>query len=119
MAKKKEQKKNKTWIFIAIIVVLIALFALAFVKPTENITGTEGQRQGQQTSSTEVGGDICKRDLECFLVNCKSTPSIVSCVNSTHQETYYKQCKSYTDVNVVTPQDFTKCSCVQGICKIK
>ena len=120
MAKKKEQKKNKTWIFIAIIIALAALFALAFIKPTENMGGTaQGQGQGQQTTSTELIGDTCKRDLECFLANCKSTPSVVECVNSTHQETYSKQCKSYTDVNVVTPQDFTKCGCVQGVCKIK
>jgi len=118
LAKKKEQKKNKTWIFIAIIIVLAALFALAFVKPTENIVGTEGQGQGQQTPSTEVGGDICKRDSECQLANCKSTPNVIECINSTHQDLYYKQCKSLNDVRIA-PYDFERCGCVQGICKIK
>jgi len=118
LAKKKEQKKNKTWIFIAIIIALAALFALAFVKPAENIAGTT-QGQGQQTSPTEVGGDICKRDLECFLVNCKSTPSIIDCVNSTHQDLYYKECGNDWKNVVLPTQNFTKCGCVQGICKIK
>ncbi len=122
-AKVEKQKKNNSWIIIAAIVIiaLVAIFSSMYMNPTANTGGTyQGgdQPQGQgQIPSTELTGDGCRRDLECQLVNCKSTPSIVECVNATHQDLYFKQC-SEGRVNVAT-YDFSRCGCVQGICKIK
>jgi len=127
MAKKKikkpeeKQKKSKAWIFIAIVIIaLVTIFAFTSIKPTENTSGATqggGQEQGQQTPSTELTEDICKIDLECFLASCKSNPSVIDCVNSTHQEIYYKGCRSYTDV--IIDQYTERCACIQGMCKIK
>jgi len=122
--KVEKQKKNNSWIIIVAIVIiaLVAIFSSMYMNPTANTGGTyqgggQPQGQGQQIPSTELTGDGCRRDLECQLVNCKSTPSIVECVNATHQDLYFKQC-SEGRVNVAT-YDFGRCGCVQGMCKIK
>lgn len=133
MAKKKvkkpvkveKQKKNNSWIIIAAIVIiaLVAIFASMYMNPTVNTGGTyqsgnQPQGQSQQVPSTGLTGDVCRRDSECQLANCKSTPNVIECVNSTHQDLYYKQCKGLTDVRIA-PYDFVRCGCVQGMCKIK
>lgn len=111
-----KNKINKNLIFIAAITVIVVLIMLVYLMSLGKI---ENLNQGQiQQSPTGTGGVYtytCKRDLECFSVNCKSTPSVVECVNVTKEEVYYKQCKAYWDVSTV--RDSTKCACVQGFCR--
>ena len=119
--KKKEEKSKFLILFIAaVVVVLIALFGIGLLNPTP-LTGTPNQNpsqnptQGQtQQPSTTVTGDTCSKDAECFLANCKSTPSVVECVNSTHQDTYSEICNNYNDVHIA--RDTTRCYCNQRIC---
>ena len=109
---KKKEKTMEQWIFTGIVV--IVLFALIFSIPSGN-NGLVNQEQTQQTITEIVIEYPCRTNLECFLVNCKSTPDVVECVNTIGQETYYENCEGYWDVKVV--QDFRKCACVGGICK--
>jgi len=119
--KKKEEKSKFLILFIAVVIVaLVALFAMGFLNPAP-LTGTPSENpnqnptQGQtQQPPTTVTGDACSRNSECFLANCKSTPSFVECVNAVRQEVYYRDCNGYTDVNVV--QNTAICYCNQGIC---
>ena len=128
MAKKSKRKKvskkktNYLPIVILVVIIIIAVLIISTMKPT--VPGTNGatdggqEQPGQQPQPSVLTGDICKRDSECFLANCRSNPNVVECVNSTHQELYYKQCKGLNDVRIA-PQDFTRCGCISGICKIK
>ena len=111
-AKKKDNKIMQRWLFTAIVVII--LFALLFSIPSGN-NDLIGQEQTQEAITEITIEYTCKRDSECFLVNCKSTPDIVECVNVIGQDTYYENCEAYWDVNVV--RDYTKCSCVDGACK--
>jgi flagellar basal body-associated protein FliL len=118
---KKTPKNNKIWIFVAVVIIaLAAIFALQFSGSTPNVGGTtSGQNQGSQTKSIESTGDVCKRDSECFLVNCKNTPNDVKCVNATHEELYYKDCDNNWNNVVPAIQNALTCGCAQGICKVK
>ena len=111
---KKKNKINKNWFLI--VIAIVVLFAIVLLLPSENIVKSS-QGQEQETPAETKAGDICKRNPECFLINCKSMPSVIECVNTTHQDFYYKQCKGWWDVNPV--QDFTRCACNQGICTAK
>jgi hypothetical protein len=117
---KKTPKNNKIWIFVAVVIIaLAAIFALQFSGSTPNVGGTtSGQNQGSQTKSIESTGDVCKRDSECFLVNCKNTPTNLNCVNATHEELFYKDCGNDWRNVVPATQNFTICSCVQGTCTV-
>jgi flagellar basal body-associated protein FliL len=117
----KKEKSNKIWIFVAIVIIaLAAIFALQFSGSTPNVDGTtSGRIQGSQTTSIESTGDVCKRDSECFLVNCKNTPNDVKCVNATHEELYYKDCDNNWNNVVPAIQNALTCGCAQGICKVK
>jgi len=110
LTKKKNKSKSK-WILISIaIVIVVLLFAFIFLGQVKNIEVLNTE-QNQQTLNEK---DACRKNSECFLVNCKSTPNIVECVNATHEELYYKQCNGWNDVNPA--QNFERCSCVQNIC---
>jgi len=85
------------------------------VIPKDFIIPSGGQIQRPASGSAAETFYTCKRSSECFLVNCKSTSSIVECVNTTEQNFYYKKCKDWSDVNIV--QNIARCSCVNGICK--
>ena len=114
-----DKKKNKPWIIIAIIVVLVAIFSIFVMqsKPIQTTSTTSQGEEQQQQTTTELIGDVCQRDNQCFLVSCKATPSVLDCINVTHQATYPKQqCNSYS-INI--NYNPSKCACVQGICSIK
>jgi hypothetical protein len=90
-AKIEKQKKNNSWIIIAAIVIiaLVAIFSSMYMNPIANTGGTyqggeQPQGQGQQVPSTGLTGDVCKRDSECFLANCRSTPNVIDCIISTN-----------------------------------
>jgi hypothetical protein len=118
---KKKNRAMERWIFTVIIV--IVLFALLFSMPSGNNgidngledSGAGWQEQTQETTTEVQHEYTCKNDFECFLANCKSMPDVVECVNVAGQENYYENCEAYWDVNIV--QDFTKCACVDGVCK--
>jgi len=113
---KKEEKSKYLILFIAIaIVALVALFGIGVLNPAQLIgMPSENPNQGQAQQPATVTGDACSRNSECFLANCKSTPAVVECVNSVHQEIYFRNCNGYTDVNVV--QNTARCYCNQRIC---
>ena len=116
--KRKKSKIIEGWFLFALVILI--LFVLIFFSPSEKIMKTAPEEiqdlPGIQQTPTEIEIEYsCKKNFDCLLVNCKSTPSIVECVNVTKSETYYKQCKAHWDVNVA--QDFTKCVCDQEICK--
>jgi hypothetical protein len=113
--KRTAKKSNKNWFVASAVITLIVLFAVAILVSNDqgglNKTPTQVEKE---TSTIISSGDICISNLQCFSASCKSTPSVWECLNSTSQETYYKNCKSYTDVNVV--QDFSRCMCIQERC---
>ncbi|MFH0929181.1 MAG: hypothetical protein V1818_02365 [Candidatus Aenigmatarchaeota archaeon] len=106
--------------FFAIAAILI-ISVLILSVPSENYFDNviqDVREQGEESSALGVTYQ-CDRNLECFLVGCKSagTPSFMSCVNTLAQETFYEDnCEGYWDVRVI--QDFTKCACVQSLCKL-
>ena len=125
MAKKRSSQKKskpiKTNKKLIVAVALIAVVTIAILLQQQPAQQTQqpyipvGQEKNYQTASTGSG---CKTNQGCFQVSCKSNPTVVNCINSTAQEVYYVNCNGYTDVKVVTPQDFTKCACVQGTCRM-
>ena len=109
---KKDSRSMERWVFTAITV--IVLFTLLFTIPSEN-NGLLNQEKTQNAITELVVEYTCKTNLDCFLINCKSAPDVVECVNSIATETYYENCEAYWDVDVV--QDFRECACVAGVCK--
>lgn len=117
---KKINKYNVHAAIFSLIVVMLLLFyysGLSSVKPSENV-----QREDKITApKTEtvpqiiVTGGSCKRNSECFLTHCKGYSQ--NCINTVQLSTYSKNCKTYSDW-VTDRQDYSKCACVQNVCKM-
>jgi len=108
-------KSNKNWFIALAVIILIALFVVSILVLEQGEQNETPFQEQNESATVEISsGDICKVDLQCFSVSCKSTPTIFECINVTNQETYYKHCKAYWDVNVV--QDLSSCTCIQGKC---
>jgi hypothetical protein len=118
-------KKNvsiERWLFVALAVIVV--FALAFSLPSGNngmentdddLTEGTGVQFPQETETQPVVQHTCKTNSACFLVNCKSMPDVVECVNVVGMETYYEKCDGAYDVEVNV--DYSSCSCVDSVCQ--
>lgn len=109
-------KSNRNWFVASVVIILIFLFTAAILMSEERggTNETPTQKENESTSTVISSADICANNVQCFSASCKSAPYTWECVNTTTQETYYKNCKAYWDVNIV--QDFSRCTCIQGKC---
>lgn len=122
MAKRKVNKnrgkidKKVLLISAAIAVVLLVLFVpTLFVQQPQPYIPV-GQKGNYKVASE---GNGCITNVDCFLVNCKSKPSVVECVNATAMDLYYVNCNnSNSNVDVNPVQNFTSCACDQGTCRM-
>ena len=114
--------KNRTmerWFLVIVSVIIIGAIILSI--PSVNLNGImhqEDQEQQEQQQSEITSTYPCKGNLDCFLINCRDTPSDVECVNAVASDTYGSDvCGSYSKVSVPY-HDYTICTCVQGLCKL-
>ena len=108
------EKIAERWMLaIAIAIVFVTIFLLS---PKIDIAELYENDKTQQPAEIGSNEFACKGNTECFLASCKITPSDAECVNVLEQETYYQNCQAYWDVDIV--QDFTRCACVDEICKL-
>ena len=117
---KTKSRTMERWFLVIVSVVIIVAIILSI--PSVNLNGIVPQQQGgeqeQQTSSEITTTYPCKSNLDCFLISCRDTSSIEDCVNAVTTETYGSDvCGSYSKVTVPY-HDSTRCSCVQGLCKL-
>ena len=101
---------------IAALIVLAVIVASSLQPGITEIYQNSNERQVENPTEIRISVYSCKSNLECFLASCKITPSDEECVNVAGQENFYQNCQAYWDVDIV--QDFTKCACVQNVCKL-
>jgi hypothetical protein len=122
--RKREQKKpksSKTLVIAAaaVIVVAAALLVMSGAKPQTGVAASQQQPQTIQQGTAAAVGDKCKSNMECFVNTCKSGPEMLSCVNTSSVETFYKRCTPATYTNVKVPyKDSSECACIEGLCKL-
>jgi len=112
---KAANKKAERWFLIVMAVLII--FAIVLSVPSNDWEKISQEEQSQQQTTIETTYP-CGSSLECFLISCRDTPSVVECVNAITTDTYGRDvCGSYAKVTVPY-RDYTRCICVQGLCKL-
>ena len=112
----KENLAERWMLAIAALIVLAVIVASSFQTGITEIYPNDDNTQVEHPTEIKISVYSCKNNLECFLASCKITPSDEECVNVAGQENYYQNCQAYWDVDIV--QDFTKCACIQNVCKL-
>jgi hypothetical protein len=117
----KKEKNNKIWILVAIVIIALAAILIAQQSPTPSANNggaiPSGQNQGPQPTPIASAGDVCRQNSECFIMSCRNTPTILNCINATHEELFYKDCGSINNV-VPATQNFNECACIQRTCTV-
>lgn len=122
---RKNKKINKYNVYAAIFSLVIVVLLLFYYSSLSNVKPSENVQKGDQITvpKTEtlpqiiVTGGNCKRNSECFVSYCKGQSK--DCINSTQTAAYSKTiCKTYSDWIIENKQDYSKCACVQNVCKM-
>ncbi len=117
--KLEKSKPNKNTVFLGTFALIIILILIVYYSGFIQVVGgpeTTQETQTPTTTETELiseGG--CNRDTECFVTYCEGSEQ--DCVNTTQLSGYSENCESYSDWKIEM-QDFSKCACVQGSCKM-
>lgn len=118
----KKENNKKILALAALVIIVIVILSVFYMPQGSSTYPSTNQGQSSQQSSTGTiaeAGDVCKANSECFLTSCKNTPNNSECVNATHEELFYKDCGNNWNNVVPATQNVQKCSCDQGICKVK
>ena len=118
-AKAKKPRFNPIIIVILAVLVIIAL-GVAFYSPKTPGAQIHDEQDEQQPTFpgapvTSAVEGICQKNNQCFITYCKDEAK--RCVNTTQLTGYSSNCKTYSDW-VTDVQDYSKCACVQNVCKM-
>ena len=111
-----KDKAMERWFIVIVSVIIIGAIILSV--PSVNLNGIMHQNDQEQQQTEITTNYPCKSNLDCLLVSCRDTPSDSKCVNAVASDTYgIDVCGGYSKVSVPY-HDYTRCSCVQGLCKL-